>query len=101
MITARCPGLSRRRSRPLQHAAGALFALAVDLQYVAPLGANLVETRSLQYGTGGGNVRFGEGQGRAEMPSEPASFQDKRTVRTRPLYDWRVAAPHNLRVSPT
>src|SRR5215213_2191623 len=80
MIAARCLGLSRGRSRPLPHAAGALFALAVDLQYVAPLGANREETRTLEYGTGGGNVRLGKGQGRAEMRPDPTPFQDKRPV---------------------
>ncbi len=59
-----------------------LRTLPLDLQHVTALGAKLAETCALEYRTGGGYVRFGEGQGRAEMPPDPTSFQDKRPVCT-------------------
>ena len=75
MITARCSGLSlgscARYNTP-----------QLDLQYVAPLGADRTETRTLEYRTRGGEVRFGKGQGRAEVPPDPTSLQDKRPLCT-------------------
>jgi hypothetical protein len=65
--------------RHVSTSAGQLFrhkARLLDLQDVAAFGADLPKSRALQDRTRGGDVRFGQGEGCAEVHPHPAPLQN-------------------------